>query len=272
MACPLVGCSLVKKGVLGAALGAGALYMAFGTSAPSYVRTAFNGVRSSAKSAVPIEFEIRRAREEVANLEPAIKRNIAEIAQADVDVKDLSDEVASTKANLASAKADILSRREKLDSGDFRLAGGSTSNADELKTDLARRLDSYRSTSKLLENKEASLKAKQKSLEAAKAQLQQMAAVKKQLVAKIDEIESRQKLIQVTKESREFNFDDSALANVKQTVTELAKRLDKEARIAEMEGKYSDGLSISTETGRDVAKELDTEFGPAPKKAVDKSL
>ena len=272
MACPLVGCSLVKKGVLGAALGAGALYLAFGTSAPSYVRTAFNGVRSGVKSSVPIEFEIRRAREEVANLEPAIKRNIAEIAQADVDVKDLSDEIASTKANLAKEKNAMLSLRDRLESGDFRLASGSSASADDLKTELARRFDSYKLASKVLENKEATLKAKRKSLEAAKVQLSQMASAKKQMLTKIDEIEARQKMIQTTKESRDFNFDDSALANVKQTVADLAKRLDKEARIAEMEGKYSDGLTISSEPGRDVVKELDGEFGPAPKKTGDKSL
>lgn len=273
MGCPLVGCSLVKKGLLGAALGAGALYMAFGTSAPSYLRTAFNGVRNSAKGAVPVEFEIRRAREEVANLEPAIKRNIAEIAQADVDVKDLSDEVAATKANLAKEKATMLSLRERLDSGDFRLASGSSTTADEVKTELARRLDSFKLASSVLENKEKTLKAKQKALEAGKQQLQQMAATKKQMLTKIDEIEARWKMIQTTKEGRDFNFDDSALSSVKASVTDLAKRLDRESKIAEMEGKYSEmGLPITSEPGRDVVKEIDAEFGPAPKKSTDKSL
>lgn len=262
----------MKKGVLGAALGAGALYLAFGTSAPSYVRTAFNGVRSGVKNNVPIEFEIRRAREEVANLEPAIKRNIAEIAQADVDVKDLSDEVAVTKANLDKEKSSMLSLRDRLRTEDFRLASGTATNADEVKNELARRFDSYKLASKVLESKEATLKAKRKSLEAARAQLQQMAEAKKQLLTKIDEIEARQKMIQTTKESRDFNFDDSALASVKQTVSDLAKRLDKEARIAEMEGKYSEGLSITSEPGRDVMKEIDGEFGPAPKQTGDKSL
>lgn len=273
MACTLAGCSLMKKAVLGAAIGAGALYMAFGTSAPSYLRTAFNGVRNSAKSAVPVEFEIRRAREEVANLEPAIKRNIAEIAQADVDVKELSDEVNVTKANLAKEKSVMLSLRERLDSGNFRLASGASTSADEVKTELARRLDSYRLASKVLENKEATLKAKQKALEAAKQQLQQMAATKKQLLTKIDEIDARWKMIQTTKEGRDFNFDDSALSSVKASVSDLAKRLDREAKIAEMEGKYSEiGLPISSEPGRDVVKELDAEFGPTPKQPGDKSL
>ena len=273
MRCPLVGCSMVKKGLMGAALGAGALYLAFGTSAPSYFRTAIHGVRNSAKSAVPVEFEIERARGEVAALDPAIKRNIASIAQADVDAKDLDDEIVVMKGNLAKEKASMLALRERLDTGDFRLAGGSSATAEEVKGELARRFDSYKTASKLLDSKETTLKAKRKSLEAAKAQLQQMAATKKQMVTKIDEIEARHKMIQTTKEGREFNFDDSALAGVKQTVAELAKRLDREAKIAEMEGKYSEiGLPISAELGRDVVKELDAEFGPTAKKPGDKSL
>src|SRR6202007_2020260 len=69
-------CSMVKKGLLGAALGAGALYLVFGTSAPSYVKTASHKVRKNARNAVAIQFEIDRARGEIANLEPAIKDNI----------------------------------------------------------------------------------------------------------------------------------------------------------------------------------------------------
>lgn len=265
MGCPLVSCSMVKKGLIGAALGAGALYFAFGTSAPSYVRTALHGARNSVKSAVPVEFDIERARGEVAGLEPAIKKNIAAIAQADVDVKDLSDEVVAMKANIGKEKTAILSLRDRLDSGDFRLASGATVTSEEIKSELAHRFDSFKQAGKLLENKEATLKAKRKSLEAAKQQLQQMAAEKKQLMTRIDEMEARNNMIKTTREGRDFNFDDSALASVKKTVSDLAKRLDKEAKVAEMEGKYSEiGLPISVEPGRDVVKELDTEFGPAP--------
>ena len=45
-------CSMVKKGLLGAALGAGALFLVFGTSAPSYVKTAFHKVRQNVKESV----------------------------------------------------------------------------------------------------------------------------------------------------------------------------------------------------------------------------
>ena len=55
-------CSMVKKGLLGAALGAGTLFLVFGTSAPSYVKTAFHKVRQNVKDSVDPQFEIDRAR------------------------------------------------------------------------------------------------------------------------------------------------------------------------------------------------------------------
>ena len=274
MACRLMGCSLIKKAVVGTALGAGALYLAFGTSAPSYLSTAFHRVRHSAKSAVPPQFEIDRAREEVASLEPAIKDGIAQYVQAQVEIETLGKEIAAMKANLEGEKTAILKLRSSLDTGDFRLASGITFTADEVKGEITRRYDSYKINGRLVESKEATLKAKQKTLLAAKEQLRQMAVTKKALLSKLDGIEARLKMIETTQASRDFNFDDSALARAKSSVADLEKRLDVMARIAEMEGKYSDGgIPTVVEPGRDVVKELDAEFGaPAKKSADDKSL
>lgn len=274
MACRLTGCSMIKKGVLGTALGAGALYLVFGTSAPSYVKTAFHKVRHNAKAAVPPQFEIDRARDEVASLEPAIKDGIAQYVQAQVDIEDLGREIAGMRSNLEHEKTAMKALRTALDSGEYRLAGTVSYTAEEVKAELARRLDTYKVTGELVKNKEATLKAKQKTLLAAKEQLAQMAATKKALLAKLDGIEARLKMIETTRSGRDFNFDDSALARAKASVAELEKRLDVMARVAEMEGKYSEGgIPIAIEPGRDVVKEVDAELGPPAKKSADdKSL
>src|SRR4051794_5294217 len=130
-------CKLVKKGVLGAALSAGALYLVFGTSAPSYVRTAFHKVRHSAHDSVPIQFEIDRAKGEVAALEPAILNNREELARAEVDVEHLMREVDAVKVNLANEKKAMLTLRDGLSTGDLKLAGHVSYTAAEVKAELA---------------------------------------------------------------------------------------------------------------------------------------
>jgi septal ring factor EnvC (AmiA/AmiB activator) len=260
-------CSMVKKAVLGAALSAGALYMAFGTSAPSYVCTAFHKFRHNAKDAVPVQFEIDRARQQIANLEPAIKDNIENLARAEVDVEYLNREIATTQVNLASEKKAMLALRESLETGDFRLAGHGRVRytEDEVKGDLARRLDRYRNVNKILEEKEATLKAREKSVIAARKLLMEMAAQKQTLLTKLETIEAHLKMIEATKASNEFDFDDSALARAKQSVSDLEKRLEVLDRKTEMEGQFVDtgNIPIGTDLNRDVVKEIDEEFGTA---------
>ncbi len=272
MAC----CSMLKKGLLGATLGAGAFYVAFSTSAPSYFWTAVHRVRDNAKSSVPVQFEIDRAREEIASLEPAIKDQIENLARAQVDVEHLDREIASIRANHATEAKVLTALRDSLKTGDFKLAGNVSYTADELKADAKQRLDHFHQVGSLLKDKEETLRARQKAVIAARQQLSQMAATKQALLTKLSGIEARLKMIQTTSESNEFNFDDSALARAKASVSELEKRLDVMARTAEFQGKYAGSTNpVIIEPNRDVVRELDAEFGAEAAKAPaggDKSL
>lgn len=268
-------CKMVKKGVIGAAVLAGTSFLLFGTHAPSYVRTAFHKARHAAKDAVPIQFEIDRAKEEIANLEPAILNNREELARAEVDVEHLEREVATVKANLAKEKATMVALRDSL-TGDVKLAGRVSYTKDEVTADLARRLDHYRNVSNILSDKEKTLKARQEAVVSARKKLADMAYQKRALGTKLEQIQARLQAIEVAQQKNDFTFDDSALARAKQTVNELEKRLDVKARVAEMEGHFSGEGLPTIEPGRDVVKEFDAEFGRGASdgkaKAGDRSL
>lgn len=272
-------CSMVKKGIVGAALGAGTLFLAFGTHAPSYVKTAFHKVRRDIKSTVPMPFDIERTREEIANLEPAIRDNIETLARAEVEVERLEKEIAATQANMAVEKTAIHTLRESLESGEYRLAGHTAVayTAEEVKSDLGRRFDSYKNVQKILAAKQDTLKAKQNEILAFRKQLETTMAEKKKLTIKLDEIEARLRQIEATQAGNEFQLDGSALSHAREAVSDLEKRLEVMARTAEMEGRYAEtGVPVQIDPSRDVVKEIDAEFGPtAPKddaKAGGKSL
>jgi len=268
---------MVKKGLLGAALGAGALYLTFGTAAPAYLRTAFHKVRHNAKASVPVQFEIDKTRDEITNLEPVIKDNIETYARNEVEVEHLEREIAATKTNLENEKKTIVSLGERVRNGDFRLAGRVSYTPEEVSADLAHRLDHYRHVKGILKDREATLKAKHKALIAARKQLDSMSAQKKELLIKLDGIEAQLKAIEAVRTTNEFDFDGSALARAKANVSDLEKRLEVLARKAEYEGRYVDsGIPIGNEQGRDVIKEIESEFGGSEKgadtKPSDKSL
>ncbi len=271
-------CSMVKKGVLGAALGAGTLFLVFGTSAPSYVKTAFHKVRQNVKESVDPQFEIDRARQDIENLKPMFDQNKETLARAEVETENLESEVSTMQANLEKEKQKILQTQHKLKTGDFRLAGHVTDTADNIKADLAQRLDHYDYTSDTLKQKQEILKAKRKIIQAAHEQLSNLRQQKSTLLAKLANIEARLRVLEATQTKNEFNFDDgSTLSRAKQTISELEKRLNVMAHRAEIDGRYGDLDSPSSyvDPHRDVVKEVEEKFGDSSQPAAksgDKSL
>jgi chromosome segregation ATPase len=271
-------CSMVKKGVLGAALGAGSLFLVFGTSAPSYVKTAFHKVRQNVKESVDPQFEIDRARQDIENLKPMFDQNKETLARAEVEAENLESEVGTMQANLDKAKQTILAMQQKLKTGDFRLTGHVTDTADNIKADLAQRLDHYDYTSDTLKQKQEILRAKHKIIKAAHDQLSNLKQQKSTLLAKLANIEARLRVLEATQTKNEFNFDDgSTLSRAKQTISDLEKRLNVMAHRAEIDGRYGDVDSPSSyvDPHRDVVKEVEEKFGDPTQPATkpgDKSL
>jgi chromosome segregation ATPase len=269
-------CSMVKKGLLGAALGAGTLFLVFGTSAPSYVKTAFHKMRQSAKDSIDPRFEIERARTEIASLEPAFNQNKETLARAEVAAERLKKEIGEVTVSLAEQKGKITALLEQVKKGDYRLTGHVTGTADQVKARLTHRWDQYRATESVLKEKQELLKAKEEMIESAHSQLETLRAQKQSLLTKLAHIEAKLSVIEASQAKSEFNFDSSALARAKEAVANLEEKLDIMAHKAEIDDKYGDidgKASTCVDPDRDVFKEVEEAFGrtPAPKTG-DKSL
>jgi len=253
---------MVKKGVLGAALTAGALFLAFGTSAPSYVKTAFHKVRHTAQDAVPDQFQIDRVRDEVAALEGPIKDNLQSFYRTQVEVENLDREISAFQANMEGEKKAIVALRETVAAGGVHKVGHVTYTTEEVKGELARRLDHYRNASTILKDKQQSVKAKRQMMDLTKQQLVNMTAQKKEMLTRLEGIEAKLKLIEAKRQTSEFTVDDGgALDRVKQSVADLEKRIEVQARMAENGDFSAANGSVFVEPGRDVLKEVDAEFG-----------
>src|SRR5437868_13200249 len=103
-------------------LGIGALMVVAGlflvkSGMGSYARTAWHKVKVTAKSEVPLEFDIDRVREDVSRLVPEMRNHLSVIAAEMVAVENLRDEVTLTRSKLNQQKENILTMRKDLDSG-----------------------------------------------------------------------------------------------------------------------------------------------------------
>lgn len=264
-------CTTIKKGLVGAGLGVMTLGLLFGTSAPSYVKTAFTRVRATAESNVPIEYKIEEARQQVAALEPAIKESIEALVRAEIDVKDLDKEIALTKANLEKEGREMLTLSEGLKNGRFQLTSGSVYTAEEVKADLASRLEQYKRTKEILAVKEGTIKEKQQHVAAIRKALHEMGSQKKALEAKIEGIESRLAQIRATQATNQFTFDTTPLSKAKATIAELDRKLEIMSRTAEYEGQYVErGVTVeAVEPSRDICAEVEAELHGGTPPAAD---
>ena len=82
--------SLVVGGVIVLLLG-----LFFGRDAISYSKTSLGWVRQSVKDAVPVEFELTRARDMIKGLTPEIRHNMHVIATEEVEVQGLRENLAA---------------------------------------------------------------------------------------------------------------------------------------------------------------------------------
>ena len=79
-----------------------------GRDAISYVATSLGQVRDSVRGAVPVEFEITRARDMIRELDPEIEKNMAKIAEEEYEVEELAQKIDANKEQLALARGQIL--------------------------------------------------------------------------------------------------------------------------------------------------------------------
>jgi len=260
-------CKMVKRGLIGAALGAGALGLIFGTAAPSYVHTAWHKVRHGAKNAVPVEFEIDRARNEIAALGPAIDNGIETYARALTQVDQLKREIASSTEQLNKEGRSLQALNESLKTGDLHRTSGVAYSEREVKKALAKNWDRYNVLKSTLGEKQATLSILEKNVDSAKQGLDALKAARLELTARVDGAQARLNQIKAARAASRFSFDDSAIGQAKKTVNELESKLEQMARVDELKEKYLDDETTVTipDVTRDVSKEIEAEFNTAPK-------
>jgi len=250
---------LVGTGIL---LTTGAIV--FGTDAYSYLSTSAKKVRHEVKASVPLDFEVDRARQLVSDLVPDIQKNMHIIAQEEVEIEDLRDQITRAEKNLAVERERVMALRRDVDNseGRFQYAGRKATPRD-VKVELTRRFDRFQTAEATVKAKRQMLEAREKSLTAAREKLEGMFSAKRDLEIQVQNLEARLKMLQAAQTTSQFSFDDSQLSRCKKAVLELRKRLDVAERILEQDGKLADSLvSEEFEGAEDIAEQVDRYFGP----------
>jgi hypothetical protein len=240
-----------------------------GRNAYSYIRTSAGYVSDAVQEAVPIEFQIDRARGMVQDLVPEVRNNMHIIAKEEVEVQRLDEQIGQCQSQLAKDKDQLLRLKNDVSTGKPQFVyAGRTYSADEVRTDLANRFDRYKTTEATVVSLTGVRNARQKSLEAARQKLEGMLAAKRRLQVEVENLEARLQMIAAAKTTSDYQFDESRLGRVKELVSSLRTRLDVAEKLVHAEVSYHDEIPVDKATPDNIVEQVTEHFAPKTAEAT----
>jgi chromosome segregation ATPase len=229
----------------------------FGRHAASYVGTAAGWARDGIKDSVPIAFEIDRARNMVKNLQPEIQKNMHVIAKEEAEVERLQQQIAKAAKKLDKDKEELARLNSDAKSGkkEFHYCGR-IYTVSQVTADIANRFERVKTADATVGSLNEILAARQQGLAAGRQKLEAMLEARQQLLAKIENLEARKKMIEVAQASNAYSFDDSKLGQVKELVDDLQTRIEVAEKLVSVEGSFHHQIPLDETVDEDVIEQV----------------
>jgi hypothetical protein len=262
-------CKMIKFGVMGTAAAVLVGGLVFGRDLASYVRSSSRSISAAMKDNVPIEFELRRARDLLDDIVPEMQANIRAIAEQEVEIASLRGEVEESQKALAEQKLQVGKVRDCLARpGDAFSIGHISYSRDELKDDLARRFERTKEAEMVLAGKKRLLSNREKSLAAAMQLFDRTRSQRAMLENQIASLESQHKMVQLASVGSGVQVDHSKLAQTEQLISQIKKQLDVAERVLAHKAKFVDSIPVETTVNeQDLLSEVDS-YLSSPKSAA----
>lgn len=233
----------------------------FGKDAVSYVRSSAKSVQTVVKDSVPIEFELRRARDLLDQIIPEMHANIRLIAQEEVEVAALKADIGKSEESTQEEKVRITKLRDALDTPQAQYCfGGKEYPRSYVKEDLANRFERFKESELVLASKRRLLTTRENSLHAAMQLLDQTRSRKRVLEDKIESLASQHRLVQAAAVGSQIQVDNSKLAQTEKLIGQIKKRLDVAERVLAHESQFVQAIPIDAVTEADLLTQVDEYF------------
>ena len=255
---------LIKIGAMstGGLLLAGGLV--FGTDLGSYVRSSYHEMRASVKDNIPIEFELRRARDLLDGVEPELHQNIRLVAEQEVEIANLKGDLSQGQQNLTAEKQRIEKLRNCLSTEQTSFEfGGLDFTRPQLTQELSRQFTHFKEAEVALAAKHDLLSSRERSLAAAMDAMETAKAQKATLAAQIEGLEAQYRLVQAASQGTDVRIDHSKLAQAQKVVGDIRKQLAVAEHVLAHEAKFTQAVPIDSVNEKDLLTQVDEHFGKA---------
>ena len=233
----------------------------FGKDLVSYVRSSAKSVQTAVKDAVPIEFELRRARDLLEEIIPEMHANIRLIAEEEVEIAALKTDIDRSEKASADQRRRIKKLRQALETQQDRYSFGDEQyTRSRVKKDLAERFDWFKESELILASKRRVRAAREKSLQAATQLLDKTRSQKRMLKAKIEGLAGQWRLVKASAVGSAIQVDNSKLARTEKLIAHIKKRLDVAERVLAHESRFVQSIPVETITEKDLLTQVDDYF------------
>ncbi|MGV3485662.1 MAG: hypothetical protein ACO1RT_14695 [Planctomycetaceae bacterium] len=238
----------------------------------SYGRCATSWLTDTASDAVPLEWEMKRARQMIEDLQPEIAKNAKQIAREKIEVARLERQVAQCDEALAKTQADIERLSADLRSGDEAYTyAGKTYTSVAVKEDLNNRFNRFKTRRETADKLRQMLDAREASLRSAADRMDAMLASKSQLEVEVENLQARIGALRVAQTSSELSLDDSHLSRTRQLLDDIASRIDVEEETVAVDNEYFGEINLEETASEDLLDEISNYFAK-PGDDVSKSV
>lgn len=199
----------------------------------SYARCAVAWMKTTASDSVPLEWEIKRARQMVSDLQPEIARHAKLIAREKIELAKLQRQTAQAAQWLEKSQGEVERLTADLKRGDTQYTyAGHTYTSAQVHDDLAGRFERHKTRRETLDRLQQMVAAREASVRSAGERLEAMLTAKNQLEVEIENLQARVGSLRVAQTASELNLDDSHLARTREVLDDIASRLDVEEEVA----------------------------------------
>lgn len=204
----------------------------FGNEMFSYLRTSAGTVRESVREAVPVEFELQRARDLIEEILPEIHASVRMVAEDEVEIAALEKDLKHSAEQLDKDRALLSSLRDKLEVDQVSYEVGHREfSRPQLTEQVALKLARLKDAEMIYASKQRLLETRQQSLQAAMQMLDRARSRKGQLEQKVEALVAQHRLLKASAIGSRVHVDHSKLSKADQLLSDIQKRLDVSERV-----------------------------------------
>lgn len=227
---------LIKYGFLGMMTIAAAGFLVFGSQLPSYLATTGTTAQQAIQNAVPVEFELKRAKQLIEEILPDLQSQIRMIAQEEVEIASLEKEILQSEKTLDSDRQVLAALRQDMSIQTVAYRPNDpNSDRHRMTTKLAQRFSKFKQGELTLASKHRLLEKRQEGLNAALTLLDKMRDRKAELELKVEGLAAQHRLVQASALETGSSFDSNRLADADQLLNSIETRLEVAERVLQHE-------------------------------------